>query len=121
MIFFRGWMGLVVLFYIAIVVAVGVAALPRSSGDLIAGAALLVAAPVVWLLGRRANGTPTESGIWKIFDDSILSLAGRQAAEQKSARQHSLMFVRVEYWSLFVAASGLAMLLVRPGARGLFD
>ena len=111
-------MSLVVLLYIAIVVAVCAAALPKQ-GDWIGAAALLVAAPVVWILGRRANGAPTAEGIARIFDDSILSMAGRPGARQ-SARPQSLMFIRLEYWSVFVAACGLAMLLVRPCSRGLF-
>jgi hypothetical protein len=73
------------------------------------------------MLGRRANGAPTETGFYKIFDDWILSMTGRRTAAREPDRPQSLMFIRLEYWSVFVAACGLAMLLVRPGARGLFD
>ncbi|HZS36111.1 MAG TPA: hypothetical protein VFF06_04765 [Polyangia bacterium] len=118
--FFRGWMGPLLLLYIVIVVAVCAAALARHGGDAIAGAALLAAAPVVWWLGRRANGTPSETGIWKIFDDWMLSTAGRRPAARESTRPQSLMFIRLEYWSVFTAVAGALILLLRPCAHRFF-
>ena len=68
---------------------------------------LLIAAAVVWPLGRRLNGQPGRT------------LVDPQTGQQVTLRrEHSLFFIKMEYWSPIIAIIAIALFvqaLVRPG------
>jgi hypothetical protein len=68
------------------------------------------------------NGKPSVSGLAQIFDDTLLHMIPRAEfrVENPSPNQQSLAFIRIEYWSVFVALVGVFVLVARPCARRWF-
>jgi hypothetical protein len=68
--------------------------------------ALLLAAPLVWLLGRRFNGrTPRV-------------LVDRETREEVILRpEHAFFWIKMEYWAIILALIAGAVLLLGLGRR----
>jgi hypothetical protein len=107
MIVWQGW-GILVA-----VLAGGAMALAQVAGDAALGPggyarnstwlaplALLVAAAVVWPLGRRLNG-----GQGRVMTDKE---TGREVVLRRS---HSLFFIRMEHWALIMAGAALVLMV----------
>lgn len=91
--------GAMVLAQLAGDAALGPGGYARNSGWL-APLALLVAAAVVWPLGRRLNG-----GEGRVMVDEE---TGQRVALR---RTHTLFFLRMEYWAPILAFAALALLV----------
>ena len=93
----------------AAVAALKGAGLPEAEGyALVLG--LLAAAAVNWVVGRRLNSQPGREMIDKTTGQTLVL-----------RRRHSLFFIRMEWWSLVLAAAAVvalgSMLLGRPATN----
>ena len=67
---------------------------------------LLIAAPLIWLAGKRLNGGPERV------------LVDQQTGQQVRLRSdHSFFFVRMEYWAVIAAVAAVVMLIASVFSR----
>lgn len=109
MIVWRGW-GILVVFIagaaVALVQVLGNALLGEAAaryGDRLPALGLLLAAPPIWLLGRRLNGRGART------------LVDQETGEQVVVRpNHSLFFVKMEYWAVTLALGAVVLAVAGP-------